>query len=158
MSPGRASAALTICSPSLCAWALWTQVETAAQPLPGILWPACSSDQVTNDAHHGLPGETPAAARYLSTCGPVFELPISCTPFCDCANRNAAAPTGPLPPAPLDPDAAASAAAPPGGAAPVEPAAGGVTAAAAASGGAPVAAAAPSPGAATSGGGVQSAE
>ena len=27
-----------------------------AQPPPGILCPACSSDQVMNDAHHGLPG------------------------------------------------------------------------------------------------------
>src|SRR5690242_2074497 len=147
MSPGRASAALTICRPLLPAWALWTQVETAAQPLPGILWPACCSDQVTNDAHYGLPGETPAAARYLSTCGPVFELPISCTPFWDCANRSAAAPIGPPPPPPPGADAPASATAPPGAPAP-----------AAASGGRPVAAAAPSPGAATSGGGVQSGE
>src|SRR5690242_14509098 len=111
MSPGRASAALTICSPSLCAWALWTQVETAAQPLPGILWPACSSDQVTNDAHHGLPGETPAAARYLSTCGPVFEPAISCTPFWVSPMCSAAAPSELLPPLPAGTAAAASAAA-----------------------------------------------
>src|SRR3954453_17206599 len=98
MSPGRASSGLTILRPLLPAWALCTQVDTAAQPPPGILWPACCSDQVTNDAHHGLPGETPAAARYLSTCGPVFELPISCTPFWDWAMRSAAAPSGLSPP------------------------------------------------------------
>src|SRR3954452_8993627 len=98
MSPGRASSGLTILRPLLPAWALCTQVDTAAQPPPGILWPACCSDQVTNDAHHGLPGETPAAARYLSTCGPVFELPISWTPFWDWAMRSAAAPSGLSPP------------------------------------------------------------
>ena len=81
--------------------ALCTQVETAAQPPPGILCPACSSDQVTNDAHHGLPGETPAAARYWSTCGPVFAPPISCTPFWDWAKRSAAAPSE-LPPPPAE--------------------------------------------------------
>src|SRR3954447_17833507 len=98
MSPGRASSGLTILRPLLPAWALCTQVDTAAQPPPGILWPACWGDQVTNDAHDGLPGETPAAARYLSTCGPVFELPISCTPFWDWAMRSGAAPGGLSPP------------------------------------------------------------
>src|SRR4051794_28157966 len=107
MSPGRASSGLTILRPLLPAWALCTQVDTAAQPPPGILWPACCSDQVTNDAHHGLPGDTPAAARYLSTCGPVFELPISWTPFWLCATRSAAAPSG-LVPAPLGAAAPAS--------------------------------------------------
>src|SRR3954469_16789451 len=94
MSPGRASSALTILRPLAPCSALWTHVETAAQPPPGILWPACSSDQVTNDAHHGLPGETPAAARYLFTCGPVFEPLISWTPFWLCAMCSAAAPSG----------------------------------------------------------------
>src|SRR3954454_19988383 len=115
MSPGRASSGLTILRPLLPAWALCTQVDTAAQPPPGILWPACCSDQVTNDAHHGLPGETPAAARYLSTCGPVFELPSSCTPLWLSATRSAAAPSGPLPP-PAAPAARASTAAPAAGA------------------------------------------
>ena len=72
MSPGRASSALTIWRLFLPASALRTQVWTAAQPLPSILWPACSSDQVTKLAHHGLPGPTFAAARYLSTSAPVF--------------------------------------------------------------------------------------
>src|SRR5689334_23720056 len=112
MSPGRASAALTICSPSLCAWALWTQVETAAQPLPGILWPACSSDQVTNDAHHGLPGETPAAARYLSTITPVFEPATSWTPFWVSPTCSAAAPSELPPPFPAAAGAPASTTAP----------------------------------------------
>src|SRR4051794_35821874 len=91
MSPGRASSGLTIFRPLLPCWALWTHVETAAHPPPGILCPACSSDQVTNEAHHGFPGETPAASRYWSTCGPVFVLPISCTPRWVCATRSAAA-------------------------------------------------------------------
>src|SRR5215475_10858089 len=99
MSPGRASSGLTICSPLLPCLAFCTQVATAAQPPPGILCPACSSDQVTNDAHHGLPGATLAAARYWSTCGPTFAPPISLTPFCDCATCSAAAPSG-LPPPP----------------------------------------------------------
>src|SRR5690348_12524742 len=109
MSPGRASDALTIISPLLPCSALRTHVETAAQPPPGILCPACSSDQVTNDAHHGFPGATPAAARYLSTCGPVFELPISWTPCWVCATRSAAAPSGPPPAAGAPPGAGTSA-------------------------------------------------
>src|SRR4051812_43936280 len=79
MSPGRASAALTTCRSSLPASALRTQVCTAAQPLPGILWPDWASDHVTKLAHHGLPGPTPAAARYLSTSAPVLT-PTSWTP------------------------------------------------------------------------------
>src|SRR3954471_19132429 len=102
MSPGRASSALTTLSPLLPCSAFCTQVETAAQPPPGILCPACSSDHVTNDAHHGFPGETAAAARYWSTCGPVFELPISRTPRCVSAARSAAAPSE-LPPPPAEP-------------------------------------------------------
>ena len=80
MSPGRASSALTICRPLLPCSALRTQVCTAAQPPPGILCPACSSDHVTNDAHHGLPGATFADARYSSTCAPRFAPPVSVTP------------------------------------------------------------------------------
>src|SRR5947208_1466138 len=115
MSPGRASSALTILRPLAPCWALCTHVETAAQPLPGILCPACSNDHVTNDAHHGFPGDTPAAARYLSTCGPVFELPISWTPFWVNAARRAAEPSDPSPApagaaAPASTAAAASAA------------------------------------------------
>src|SRR3954447_20892095 len=97
MSPGRASSALTTLRLLLPCSAFCTHVWTAAQPPPGILCPACSSDQVMNDAHHGLPGETPAAERYWSTCGPVFELPISCTPFWLCAICSAAAPSEPPP-------------------------------------------------------------
>src|SRR5690348_14687144 len=108
MSPGRASCALTKCSPLLPCRAFCTHVATAAQPLPGILCPACSIDHVTNDAHHGLPGETPAAARYLSTCGPVFVLPISCTPFWDSAKLSADAPSE-LPPPPAAGTAATAA-------------------------------------------------
>ena len=63
MSPGRASAALTKWSPLLPWRAFCTHVATPAQPLPGILCPACSSDQVTKLAHQGFPGATPAAAR-----------------------------------------------------------------------------------------------
>ena len=63
MSPGCALSALTMLSPFAPCSALCTQVATPAQPEPGILCPACSSDQVTNDAHHGLPGGTPAASR-----------------------------------------------------------------------------------------------
>ena len=81
MSPGRASSALTILRPLLPCSALRTHVCTAAQPPPGILCPACSSDQVMNDAHHGLPGATFAAARYSSTCGPRFAPPVSRTPL-----------------------------------------------------------------------------
>ncbi len=79
MSPGRASSALTNLRPLVPCSALRTQVATPAQPLPCILCPACSSDQVMNEAHHGFPGETLAAARYWSTCGPVF-VPTSRTP------------------------------------------------------------------------------
>src|SRR3954449_6383265 len=79
MSPGRAWSALTICRSFCFASALRTHVWTAAQPLPGILWPACWSEYVTKLAHHGLPGPTPAAARYLSTSAPVLT-PTSWTP------------------------------------------------------------------------------
>src|SRR3954451_4213287 len=98
MSPGRASAASTTCRSFLPASAFWTQVDTAAQPLPGILWPDCASDQVTKLAHHGLPGETPAAARDLSTAAPVLT-PVSCTPLASspCAACRAAAPRFELP-------------------------------------------------------------
>src|SRR3954462_13435578 len=92
MSPGRAWSAETTCRLSCFASACWTQVDTAAQPLPFILWPECSSDQVTKLAHHGLPGPTFAAARYLSTCSPVLT-PCSCTPSWVCATCSAAAPT-----------------------------------------------------------------
>src|ERR1700749_673470 len=91
MSPGRAWSALTTCRLSCFASACWTQVCTAAQPVPFILWPECSSDQVTKLAHHGLPGPTLAAARYSSTCLPVLT-PCSCTPSCVCATLSAAAP------------------------------------------------------------------
>src|SRR3954452_8085980 len=80
MSPGRASAASTTCRLSCLASACWTQVCTAAQPDPIILWPDCSSDHVTKLAHHGLPGPTSAAARYLSTSAPVLT-PVSWTPL-----------------------------------------------------------------------------
>ena len=56
MSPGRAWSALTIWRSFCFASALRTQVWTAAQPPPGILWPAWPSDHVTKLAHHGLPG------------------------------------------------------------------------------------------------------
>src|SRR3954466_5790784 len=105
MSPGRASAASTTCRLSCLASACWTQVWTAAQPEPFILWPDCSSDHVTKLAHHGLPGPTFAAARYLSTSAPVLT-PDSCTPSCVCATFSAAAPTVLAP----DPGAAAAAA------------------------------------------------
>src|SRR3954454_13269719 len=104
MSPGRASAALTICRLSCLASACWTHVWTAAQPVPFILWPDCSSDHVTKLAHHGLPGPTFAAARYLSTSAPVLT-PDSCTPSCVCATFSAAAPRL------LEPDPGAAAAA-----------------------------------------------
>src|SRR3954454_18608855 len=110
MSPGRASAASTTCRLSCLASACWTQVCTAAQPDPFILWPDCSSDHVTKLAHHGLPGPTFAAARYLSTSAPVFT-PLSCTPSCVCATFSAAAPTL-LPAAPGA--AAVAASTPPG--------------------------------------------
>ena len=106
MSPGRASSALTICRLSCLASACWTQVCTAAQPVPFILWPDCSSDHVTKLAHHGLPGPTLAAARYLSTSAPVLT-PDSWTPSWLCATFSAAAPTL-LPPAPGVAAAAAS--------------------------------------------------
>src|SRR6476619_5308606 len=101
MSPGRASAALTTWRPSWWASACWTQVETAAQPLPGILWPACAIDQVTKLAHHGLPGPTPAAARYLSTSTPVLT-PVSWTPLASSpwANPSAEDPRSLEPPPP----------------------------------------------------------
>src|SRR4051812_33573461 len=99
MSPGRASAASTTCRLSCLASACWTQVCTAAQPVPGILWPDCSSDHVTKLAHHGLPGPTLAAARYLSTIAPVLAPPVSWTPSCVWAICRAAAPTGLPPPA-----------------------------------------------------------
>src|SRR5689334_673904 len=119
MSPGRAWSAGMICRPFWCCSALWTQVETAAQPPPGILWPACSSDQVTKLAHQGLPGDTPAAERYWSTWGPVLVEPISCTPFWDSAICSAAAPSG-LPPG----GAATGATAPAAASAPVPAGAG----------------------------------
>ena len=114
MSPGRASAALTIFSPLAPCSALRTHVWTPAQPPPGILCPACSSDHVTNDAHHGLPGATLAAARYCSTCWPRFAPPISRTPSCVLAIFSAALPSG-LPP-PAGAAAAASTTAATGGA------------------------------------------
>src|SRR3954464_5020518 len=92
MSPGRAWSALTIWRLSVFASAWRTQVCTAAQPLPSILWPACWSDHVTKLAHHGLPGPTLAAARYLSTSAPVLT-PCSCTPSWVCATFSAAGPT-----------------------------------------------------------------
>src|SRR5215216_2860926 len=105
MSPGRASAASTTCRLSCLASACWTQVCTAAQPPPFILWPDCSIDHVTKLAHHGLPGPTLAAARYLSTSAPVLT-PCSCTPSWVCATFSAAAPTLLAP----EPGAAAAAA------------------------------------------------
>src|SRR5215218_2839595 len=105
MSPGRASAASMTCRLSCLASACWTQVCTAAQPLPFILWPDCSSDQVTKLAHHGLPGPTLAAARYLSTSAPVLT-PCSCTPSWVCATFSADAPSVLAP----EPGAAAAAA------------------------------------------------
>src|SRR5215218_1097711 len=106
MSPGRASAASMTCRLSCLASACCTHVCTAAHPLPFILWPDCSSDHVTKLAHHGLPGPTLAAARYLSTSAPVLT-PASCTPSWLCATFSAAAPTL-LPPAPGAAAAAAS--------------------------------------------------
>src|SRR5215208_600378 len=106
MSPGRASSALTISRLFCFASALRTQVWTAAQPVPSILCPDCWSDQVTKLAHHGFPGPTFAAARYLSTSAPVFT-PDSWTPSWVCATLSAAAPAL-LPPAPGAAAAAAS--------------------------------------------------
>src|SRR3954451_12944650 len=91
MSPGRAWSALTTWRLFCFASALRTHVCTAAQPLPSILWPECCSDHVTKLAHHGLPGPTPAAARYWSTWRPVLT-PASCTPSWVCATFSAAAP------------------------------------------------------------------
>src|SRR3954454_23564092 len=105
MSPGRAWSALTIWRSSCLASAWRTHVCTAAHPLPDILWPARPSDQVTKLAHHGLPGPTFAAARYLSTSAPELT-PLSCTPSWVCATFKAAAPTLLAP----DPGAAAAAA------------------------------------------------
>src|SRR5215212_11556663 len=96
MSPGRASSALTTCRSLVPAFAAWTHVATPPQPPPSILWPFWASDQVTKLAHHGLPGGTPAAARYLSTSTPVF-VPASRTPSCEWAVCSADAPSG-LPP------------------------------------------------------------
>src|SRR3954470_21548353 len=105
MSPGLAWSALTTCRWFCFASALRTHVCTAAQPLPSILWPECCSDHVTKLAHHGLPGPTLAAARYLSTSAPVLT-PCSCTPSWVCATFSAAAPTLLAP----EPGAAAAAA------------------------------------------------
>src|SRR3954454_12491308 len=91
MSPVRAWSALPTWRSFCFASACWTHVWTAAQPVPSILWPECSSDQVTKLAHHGLPGPAFAAARYLSTSAPVLT-PVSCTPSCVCAVFSAAAP------------------------------------------------------------------
>src|SRR4051794_26648332 len=104
MSPGRAWSALTIWRSFCFASALRTHVWTAAQPLPGILWPACWSEYVTKLAHHGLPGPTPAAARYLSTSAPVLT-PVSCTPSWVWAKLRADAPSV------LEPEPGAAAAA-----------------------------------------------
>src|SRR5688572_10115367 len=79
MSPGRASSALTISRSLVPASAARTHVWTAAQPPPSILWPDCSIAHVTKLAHHGLPGPTPAEARYSSTLAPVL-VPSSLTP------------------------------------------------------------------------------
>ena len=49
--------------------AFCTQVWTAAQPLPSILWPFWASDQVTKLAHHGLPGPTPGRLEVLVDLG-----------------------------------------------------------------------------------------
>src|SRR3954454_20771644 len=104
MSPGRAWSALTIWRSFCFASALRTQVWTAAHPLPGILWPACWSEYVTKLAHHGLPGPTPAAARYLSTSAPVLT-PVSSPPSCVWAKLRADAPSV------LEPEPGAAAAA-----------------------------------------------
>src|SRR3954447_26918241 len=104
MSPGRAWSALTTWRSFCLASALRTHVWTAAQPLPGILWPAWPSDHVTKLAHHGLPGPTPPAARYLSTSLPVLT-PVSCTPSWVWASFRAAAPSE------LEPEPGAAAAA-----------------------------------------------
>ena len=92
---GRASAALTICSPFLPCSALRTQVWTAAQPPPGILCPAFSSDHVMNDAHHGFPDGTLAAARYSSTFGPRVRAHLAHAELAlrDAERRGAAEPT-----------------------------------------------------------------
>ena len=74
--------------------ALRTHVWTAAQPPPGILCPAFSSDHVMNEAHHGLPDGTFAAARYSSTFGPAF-VPTSRTPSSPFATPSAAPPSSP---------------------------------------------------------------
>src|SRR5215218_966610 len=109
MSPGRASSALTTSRLFWPASALRTQVWTAAQPLPGILWPDFSIAHVTKLAHHGLPGPTPAEARYSSTLAPVL-VPSSLTPAASSflASSRADAPR-PDPPPPAAVAAAASA-------------------------------------------------
>src|SRR4051794_16063526 len=96
MSPGRASPGLTTCRSLVPASAACTQVRTAAQPLPGIRCPACWRAQVTKLAHHGFPGDTPAAARYLSTATPVLA-PASRTPSSRLATCRAEAPRRPAP-------------------------------------------------------------
>src|SRR5829696_57921 len=110
MSPGRASAALTTWRSFVPASAARTHVWTPAQPPPSILWPAWASDQVTKLAHHGFPGPTPAAARYLSTSLPVLTpsswTPLANSPF---ATSSADAPR-PLEPAALAVAASATAA------------------------------------------------
>src|SRR5215210_5571527 len=106
MSPGRAWSALTTLRSLLPCSALRTHVCTAAHPLPGILCPAWPSDHVTKLAHHGLPGDTPAAARYWSTFLPEFT-PSSWTPSWPSAIFRADAPR-PLEPVPGAVAAAAS--------------------------------------------------
>src|SRR3954468_23627950 len=107
MSPGRAWAALTICRLSWWVSECCTQVCTAAQPLPGILWPACSSDHVTKLAHHGLPGATWAAARYLSTSAPVL-YPVSWTCFASSPFATSSADAPRLLPPPAETEAASA--------------------------------------------------
>src|SRR3954447_24899751 len=115
MSPGRAWSALMTCRPLLPASAFRTQVCTAAQPVPFILWPDCSSAHVTKLAHHGLPGPTPAERRNLSTSTPVL-YPVSCTPSSLWATWRAAAPTGLAPAAVAAPASPTAGGTSPGGA------------------------------------------
>src|SRR3954468_12061330 len=106
MSPGRASSGSTSCRSFLPSRAFWTHVATPPQPPPSILCPFWASDQVTNDAHHGLPGGTPAADRNSSTFAPVL-VHSSRTPSCDSAVLSAEVPRELLP-APLAAAVAAS--------------------------------------------------